>query len=148
MEELKLTLKDDKTSYRPGEEVVGRAQWSFLKRQKKISISLYWHTTGKGTEDSEVVEEIELDGSELAGYKDFSFILPNSPYSFSGRLLSIVWCLELAGNKDAVSKEIVVSPGGQEICVASGLDDSRHDRGRKGIAGLFGRFKGNVDYNS
>lgn len=141
MEELELILKDGKTSYRPGEEVIGRAQWRCLKSQSEITISLGWHTTGKGTEDYGRVEEIRLDRADMSGYRDFSFKLPESPYSFSGRLLSIVWSLELSGDKDSVQKEIIVSPSGREICGMANLEDLHKGNGGEKPAGLFSRFK-------
>jgi hypothetical protein len=44
-------------------------------------------------------------------------MLPEGPYSFSGKLISLIWALELACSpgSETVRREITVSPTGHEI---------------------------------
>ena len=57
-------------------------------------ISLLWHTEGKGTEDVEVVEQINVEDPPITGSHDFSFRVPDFPWSFSGTLISLIWAVE------------------------------------------------------
>src|ERR1043166_4380135 len=43
--------------------------------------------------------------------------LPESPYSFSGKLISLVWALELVAepSKEVIRREFVLAPGGEEV---------------------------------
>jgi hypothetical protein len=49
--------------------------------------------------------------------RSFRFRLPEAPYSFSGKLISLVWALELVlePSKEVTRREIIVAPGGQEV---------------------------------
>ena len=117
MASLLLNLADNRESFAPGEILEGEATWQLDKTPEKISLRLFWYTRGKGTEDIEVVSETVFDRPPAHETKPFKFTLPQSPYSFSGRLVSLIWALELVvKDKDtAFSKEIVISPFGYEI---------------------------------
>ena len=83
------------TSFEPGDEVRGRAEWQAGdEAPRSVLISLLWHTEGKGTEDIEIVEQIEFEHPPRAGSREFSFQLPDFPWSFSGTLISLVWSIE------------------------------------------------------
>jgi hypothetical protein len=60
---------------------------------------------------------MRLDNPNAVGWKDFSFTLPEGPYSFSGQLISLVWALELtcSPGSETFRQEITVSPTGREI---------------------------------
>lgn len=51
----------------------------------------------------------------------FRFQLPEAPYSFSGKLISLAWALELIAypSKEVVRREIVLAPGGSEVRLES-----------------------------
>jgi hypothetical protein len=49
--------------------------------------------------------------------REFQIVLPDGPYSFSGKLISLVWCLELVVEPGSLCerKEIVISGSGTEV---------------------------------
>ena len=89
------TVNLDTTELQPGDRLRGSAQWDVEKAPRKISLRLFWHTKGKGTEDVELVEEIEIDSVPSNPHYAFDFALPVCPYSFSGSLISLEWGVEL-----------------------------------------------------
>jgi hypothetical protein len=124
MSSLSLQLADARTKYRPGERVEGVAFWELPELPRSLEVRLYWRTQGKGTVDLEIVRSVTFEGVALNDRRPFSFDLPTGPYSVSGKLVSIVWGVELVaepgGKADNV--EITISPTGEEV---------RLDRGEK-----------------
>ena len=47
--------------------------------------------------------------------RDFEFNLPPSPYSFSGRLITLSWGVEVVTDKQSDVAEFVLSPHGREV---------------------------------
>ena len=49
------------------------------------------------------------------------FVLPPAPYSFSGKLISLIWAVEVVaeGIKEASRLEFTLSPDGREITLSS-----------------------------
>ncbi len=119
MEPLSINLRDNRESFVPGETLAieGKASWQLDKAPEKLFLRLFWYTRGKGTEDIEVVSETVFDHPLAAETRPFKIPLPQSPYSFSGKLVSLIWALELVtgDNDTAITKEIVISSFGYEI---------------------------------
>jgi hypothetical protein len=116
---LEVALAGGKSAFRPGEEVRGIASWSLEAAPASVEVRLFWHTQGKGDQDVEVVEKTAFEGPGASDRREFVFRLPGGPYSFSGKLISLVWSIEvvalpgdLAGRAD-----IVLSPTGREIVI-------------------------------
>ncbi len=101
----------------PGEELIGVAGWQLAEKPKCVELRLFWFTRGKGSEDSGVVATQTFEDAQAEEGRQFQFRLPESPYSFSGKLISLVWALELIvkpGN--AVERlEITVAPEAREV---------------------------------
>jgi hypothetical protein len=117
MASLSIQLPDDREAFAPGEILEGNAAWQLDQPPKKIFLRLFWFTRGKGTEDIEVISEIVFEHPLTAESRSFKITLPRSPYSFSGKLVSLIWALELVAsdNETATIKEIIISPFGYEI---------------------------------
>ena len=117
MRQLELQLADGRTSYRPGERLEGVAIWELEEVPKSIEVRLYWRTQGKGTVDLEIARSVKFDEAGPRDRRAFSIELPPGPYSVSGKLVSIVWGVELTAEPkgDSDNVEIVISPTGQEI---------------------------------
>jgi hypothetical protein len=66
---------------------------------RRIVLRLGWHTEGRGTRATGKVEEVEVaQGSLTQGIPltyDFSFRLPQQPWSYAGHYISIIWELEV-----------------------------------------------------
>jgi hypothetical protein len=121
MSELKIELADDRTAFEPGAEIRGRAFWKLDAAVHAIELRLFWFTRGKGTEDAVVVDSVRFDQPREDDSGTFRFKLPEAPYSFSGKLISLIWSLELVTQPrgEVARTEIVVAPGAQEVRLES-----------------------------
>ena len=122
MSRVHLELADSKTKFRPGEALEGVAFWELDAAPRVLEVRLFWRTQGKGTVDLEIVHTVPLSGGGPRDRKPFRIVLPESPYSVSGKLVSIVWGVELVSEPkgDAVNVEIVISPSGEEVRLDGG----------------------------
>lgn len=120
MDTLSIETTGGKINFVPGEVITGAAKWQLSDNPDELTITLFWYTDGKGTQDIGIVESMTISMPGQFGDKDFSFKLPNGPYSFSGKLISLKWALELSDNKGkrVAQKEITVSPTGSEIVLS------------------------------
>lgn len=115
MSGLTIVLSQALPAFHPGEAVEGEVQWNLTEPTDELMLELIWMTqTKSGSEDEEVAGCERFAVTDLKGSAKFRFELPESPWSFEGRLFSVKWRLELAGD-DVVRTEIVVSPTGQPI---------------------------------
>ena len=121
MSELKIELTGDRTSFKPGELLSGRASWRADSQPTSVELRLFWYTSGKGTQDVGVVQTTMFDSPRQDDRRDFTMPLPLEPYSFSGTLISIIWAIELIVEPDEHVErcEIVLSPTGQEVVLGS-----------------------------
>ena len=121
MSHLEINIVPDTLVFLPRETICGKASWRLDDSPENVELRLFWYTSGMGTQDVGIVEQISFDHPGLNDSRDFKFALPDAPYSFSGKLISLVWALELIRDKskDVVRKEIIVSPIKQEILLTS-----------------------------
>ncbi len=120
MDTLNIALHDDKTAFAPGQTVEGTIRWSLQTNPEHLEFSLFWYTAGKGTRDVGVVETARFDNPGACGSKEFAFPLPDGPYSFSGKLISLIWAVELTcrPGSETARREITLSPTGREIILS------------------------------
>jgi hypothetical protein len=116
MNELTIELSNGLASFEPADEVNGTVAW-VLGQQVSMELRLFWFTRGKGTEDVGIIKTIRFDQPSSRDKKAFNFSLPDSPYSFSGKLISLIWAMELIAepSNQVARREIVLAPGGSEI---------------------------------
>lgn len=121
MDHLQIHLREDKASYAPCETVEGTIQWNLDGNPRCLELALFWYTAGKGTRDVGVVNSLKFDAPGAFGQQDFAFDLPDGPYSFSGKLISLIWAVELTSSPggESVRREFVVSPTGHEVLLGS-----------------------------
>ena len=114
---LKIEINDSETAFRPGERLAGRASWRLEKTPRAARARLFWRTMGKGTEDVQIEDDAVFESPMENDSRSFYFQLPPAPYSFSGRLISLIWGVELdiKGVKESCSAEFVLSPFETEI---------------------------------
>ncbi len=112
---LNITLDHGRHVYAPGAKLTGTVSWQLEKSPKSVDLRLFWYTQGKGDEDLEVVREISFEYPSARQNHAFDFELPQAPYSFSGKLISLVWALELVAGKESTRTRIILSPYGQEL---------------------------------
>jgi hypothetical protein len=119
VERITLETADGREAYTPGSELRGTVTWELEKPATRLEVRLFWFTRGKGTTDVQVVKIDRLDVMTLHGRHDFRFILPAEPYSFSGKLISLVWAIEaiIEPGDRTTRLELVVGPGQKEVRV-------------------------------
>ena len=114
---LSIDLDGDRRDFRPGDTIRGRVHWSFADPPRALDLRLFWYTQGKGDQDVGIARKVRIDAPPPAGSKPFNLIAPSGPYSFSGKLISLTWALELVSDPDGQTErtELVMSPSGREI---------------------------------
>ena len=123
---IQIETTDGVTSFRPGDVVEGKAFWRLDPPPESVELRLFWYTEGKGDQDVGIVETIPYAGPAAEDRRSFQLRLPEGPYSFSGKLISLVWAIEVVAQPgDRVGRcEITVSPTGSEIRLHPG--ENRH----------------------
>lgn len=121
MSNLDILLHEDKAAFAPRETLGGTIRWNLDANPRCLELSLFWYTAGKGTRDVGVVETKRFDEPGAFGSRDFAFTLPDGPYSFSGKLISLIWAVELTRSpgSETVRREIVLSPTGHEVLLGA-----------------------------
>jgi len=116
-----LNVKLRQSSFRPGEIITGQVEWSDIERLEGLDVRLIWYTAGKGDRDVDVALSQTLDRLEAKGSREFEFVAPHYPPSFSGTLISLIWAVEVITfpGRDAESVSLVIGPEGREL-VATG----------------------------
>lgn len=119
MSELRIELAGGRTAFTPGEPLSGRASWRVEDQPSSVELRLFWYTSGKGTQDVGIVETMMLASPRPQDRRDFTLPLPREPYSFSGKLISLAWAIELivepGGHVER--REFVLSATGQEVVI-------------------------------
>jgi len=125
MSELRIALQRDRVAFQPGEDLVGAAYWKLDSPARALEVRLFWFTRGKGTEDAGVVQTVRFDEPKPEEARPFRFKLPAAPYSFSGKLISLIWALELVTEpaKEVQRLEITIAPGSQEVLLGTAPED-------------------------
>ncbi len=126
--ELQIDLYDQRLHYRPGETVEGVASWQLKKAPTSVKVQLGWFTEGKGTQDSHVQGAVTFDAPEATDARIFQLTLSQEPYSFSGKLISLIWRVELIAGRAREETRIVVSPTGREIELARLTEQAAGDQ--------------------
>jgi len=116
---IEIGLESGRTAYRPGEEVTGAVAWAIEEGEPPASaeVRLVWFTRGEGDPSSELVAAAELPSPAALDRREFNLRLPEGPYSFTGKLITLVWAVEVVVEPGGRSerKEIVVSPTGRPV---------------------------------
>lgn len=117
MNTLQVDLPGDRTSFEPGEEVELTLSWELEEAPESVELRLVWSTSGKGTTDLAVVQRVPFEFPSTQETRRTSVTLPGSPYSFSGKLISLLWAFELIAfpSEDSTRREIVIAPEGTEV---------------------------------
>ncbi len=114
---LVIQLRDNQTAFAPNEQISGQVTWQLETAPQNAELRLVWGTSGRGNRDFSVVETIPFSNPQATESRTFTFTAPNGPYSFSGKLITLTWAIELAiepGNQ-LVGQEITIAPGGHAV---------------------------------
>ena len=122
MSALRIDSSDGQRAYQPGETISGRVTWQVDEPPQSAELRLFWYTSGKGTEDVGNVDSVVFQTPQMNDDRAFSLALPRQPYSFSGKLISLVWALELIVEPGAnvARQAFVMSASGREVVLGEG----------------------------
>ena len=114
---IQVDIRDGYTAFRPGDVVEGTVFWQLEPVPAEVEARLFWYTQGKGDQDVGVVETLPYPNPAPTERRPFRFRLPAGPFSFSGKLISLAWAIEVVAQPGDVAGriEITVSPTGDEI---------------------------------
>ncbi len=114
---IQIDIRDGYTAFRPGDVVEGTVFWQLEPGPTEVEARLFWYTRGKGDEDVSIVETLPYASPAPSDRRQFRFHLPAGPFSFSGKLISLVWGIEVVAQPgEAAGRiEITVSPTGDEL---------------------------------
>jgi len=118
MEEfIRVETNDGTASFRPGDLVEGTVRWQFADPPKEVELRLFWSTEGRGDQDLELMETVPFATPGAQDRRAFRLRLPEGPYSFSGKLITLSWALEAVAQPGdrACNFPLVLSPTGQEL---------------------------------
>lgn len=124
---ITISLDQSTTQYRPGETISGTVSWTELGAETDgIEIRLLWYTQGKGNQDLEVVESLPRNITQPTGSTPFEFTAPTRPFSFSGKLISLIWTIEVVvfPSQDGYREQVTLSHHGAEIKLDRSFEDS------------------------
>jgi hypothetical protein len=124
MAELQIHTELDNRSFVPGDRLRGHVEWTGLPssnrpEKDKAELRLFHYTSGKGTRDINIIDTRDFDAPASSARRDFEFNLPDGPPSFSGKLISLIWALELVieidGEEFTEHLDFQLTPTGREI---------------------------------
>lgn len=117
MTQIAIQPDDNRTGFEPGETISALIEWSLADQPDSIELRVVWNTVGKGTTDVGIEHAIMIDSPNQSDSRRVDVPLPKAPYSFSGKLVSLVWALELVVSPSGESyrREITIAPGGSEV---------------------------------
>jgi hypothetical protein len=120
-----IETTDGRRAFRPGDRIEGTASWYLERQPGSVELRLFWYTQGKGTQDVEIVQTVPFESPGAVDSRAFSVELPVAPYSFSGKLISLIWALEVVAEPGGETGrlELTVSPTGVEILLRPDLPD-------------------------
>lgn len=118
---VSLKLLSASRRFRPGDFVEGAVEWQFALEPESLEVRLFWYTQGRASQDAGVAAKDSVEDAGSAGFQEFRPRLPDVPYSFSGKLISIVWAVEAVAEPghEVARENIEVSPSGQEVRLES-----------------------------
>jgi hypothetical protein len=125
MSRLGIETADGRSVFEPGAEIDVFLEWDLEDEPEAVELRLVWNTAGKGETDLEVARSERFEWPARNGSRRTTITLPRNPYSFSGKLISLIWALELVAFPGEVStrKEITIAPGGREVLISGNDED-------------------------
>ena len=96
---ISIRIRNPAKAFQPGEVIQCEYQIDAVEPDEILAVeaSILWWTDGKGDQDLGVhyferrVSTDAVDG-DLRPLRRFQAVLPNSPFSYWGRLVQIRWC--------------------------------------------------------
>ncbi len=74
MNELRIEIDGDRRWFLPGETLSGRVVWRLEDDAEAVELRLFWYTSGKGTEDVEIVDSVRIEAAGKAGERELQLL--------------------------------------------------------------------------
>lgn len=118
---IQIETEGGANAFLPGETITGTVSWQLDPPLESMELRLIWYTQGKGDQDLQIVETAAFHSPGVVDRRAFTIRIPQGPYSFSGKLISLLWALEVVAQPDdrASREPIIVSPTRREILLPS-----------------------------
>lgn len=117
---INIKLAKHEANFVPAERIAGKVTWSEAVGDS-LEVRLIWYTAGKGERDFGVVATHRVSDFGSSGGEQFEFVAPNRPQSFSGKLMSLQWALEMIvfPSQAATRIDLTISSTGSEIVLGT-----------------------------
>ena len=117
MSEIVIRSVDGRSAFEPGELMHFSVQWQGSKTPERAEARLVWYTEGKGDRDLSVLSKQRLASPQPQDSREITFEAPAAPHSFSGRLITLQWAIEVLhdGGKESARLDLVIAPDRREI---------------------------------
>lgn len=114
---IQIETEGGANAFLPGEMIKGTVSWQLDPPLTDVELRLVWYTEGKGDQDLQIVETARFHTPGVVDRRGFTIRIPQGPYSFSGKLISLLWALEAVAqpNDRAGRLPITISPTRREI---------------------------------
>ena len=111
-----IDLKFKGSRFKPGQVLDLRLVWADKHPFERMSLSLVWHTRGRGTPENHIAFSVDIENQNPSGDQRISLRLPDGPYSYSGKFITLSWTLEaiLHESEQEHIKTIVIGPNQKE----------------------------------
>lgn len=123
---ITISIDQSPPEFRPGEQISGRLTWTdTAEPTTSLETRLIWYTEGKGDQDVDVVASRPYEIRPNENSTRFQFTAPHRPFSFSGKLISLIWAVEVVTfpSKAGYREQISISNQGSEIILDKSFDD-------------------------
>ncbi len=122
MNNIQISIPDTARYSLPAMSLECTVNWQCQDEPGMLHIKLLYYTEGKGTQDIVIVNEQSWKSPGRSGTKNVRFTLPDHPYSFSGKYISLAWAIEalIEPGDEHARQTFIMSPSGQEIILPVG----------------------------
>ena len=119
---LTLHTTDGGSWFKPGELIEGRASWHFDEIVGAVEVRLFWYTSAKAHRMSELFVRSGPMLPTPRATATFRFRVPEGPYSFSGKLITLAWAIELVALPSGETERLDLRIGPQPVEGATSHD--------------------------
>lgn len=117
MNSIKISLHSDPAWFRPGDSIPLQVGWALEEAPESVAVRLFWYTEGKGDQDVGIENEQRFETPPAEFLTEAQFTAPHHPYSYDGRVVSILWAVEavVEPSGETSRAEFVISPTGAPL---------------------------------
>jgi len=129
MNSLSVKSSDGRDAFSPGETIEVDLRWELDTEPAALELRCVWTTAGKGSTDIGIEKTVRLNAPGIAGSRRIELGLPAAPYSFSGKLVSLIWGFELVAqpSDESCRRTFTLAPEGRGVLLHRSEDSLVRD---------------------